>query len=210
MAAGHHVGLLRRRTLCESPGTRLGELLALRWRGVDLESASLHVRSTLHYIRDGYMFAAPKTTYSRRTIALSPHRHQRLARASHTARRGAAPRWAGVGGPRPGVPKLGRQAHRRHQSAEVPVLSLLVRAGLPRMRFHDLRHTAATLLLGRGVNPTIVSEMLGHSHVSVTLGIYSHVLPHRKRVAAKAMNDALGGENVYTRRSSYSQGLCSR
>ena len=61
------------------------------------------------------------------------------------------------------------------------------------MRFHDLRHTTATLLLGRGVNPKIVSEMLGHSHVSVTLGIYSHVLPHMQREAAKAMNDALGG-----------------
>lgn len=60
------------------------------------------------------------------------------------------------------------------------------------MRFHDLRHTAATLLLGRGINPKVVSEMLGHSHVSVTLGIYSHVLPHMQQQAADAMDQALG------------------
>ena len=69
---------------------------------------------------------------------------------------------------------------------------LLARAGLPRMRFHDLRHTAATLLLGRGINPKVVSEMLGHSHVSVTLGIYSHVMPHMQQQAAEAMDLALG------------------
>ncbi len=61
------------------------------------------------------------------------------------------------------------------------------------MRFHGLRHTAATLLLGRGINPKIVGEMLGHSDVEVTLGIYSHVTPHMQQQAAKAMDDALGG-----------------
>ncbi len=69
---------------------------------------------------------------------------------------------------------------------------MLTRAGLPRVRFHDLRHTAATLLLERGINPKVVSEMLGHSHVSVTLGIYSHVMPHMQQQAADAMNKALG------------------
>ncbi|MGO8951383.1 MAG: tyrosine-type recombinase/integrase [Ktedonobacterales bacterium] len=69
---------------------------------------------------------------------------------------------------------------------------LLRRAGLPRTRFHDLRHTAATLLLGRGINPKIVSEMLGHSNVSITLTIYSHVTPHMQQQAADAMDAALG------------------
>lgn len=69
---------------------------------------------------------------------------------------------------------------------------LLDQAGLPRMRFHDLRHTAATLLLSRGINPKVVSEMPGHSHVSVTLGIYSYVLPHMQQQAADVMDDALG------------------
>lgn len=68
---------------------------------------------------------------------------------------------------------------------------LLERAGLPRIWFHDLRHTA-TLLLGKGINPKVFSEMLRHSHVSVTLGIYSHVLPHTQQQAAEAMDTMLG------------------
>ncbi len=69
---------------------------------------------------------------------------------------------------------------------------LLQKAGLPPIRFHDLRHTAATLLLERGINPKIVSEMLGHADISVTLGIYSHVTPHMQQQAAAAMDATLG------------------
>lgn len=69
---------------------------------------------------------------------------------------------------------------------------LLKRSGLPRIRFHDLRHTAATLLLGRGVNPKIVSEMLGHASVGITLDTYSHVLPTMQQSAAAEMDAALG------------------
>ncbi len=66
------------------------------------------------------------------------------------------------------------------------------RAGLPRMRFHDLRHTAATLLLGRGVNPKIVSEMLGHASIAFTLDSYSHALPDMQAQAAVGLDAALG------------------
>jgi len=66
-------------------------------------------------------------------------------------------------------------------------------AGLPAVRFHDLRHTAATLLLARGVNVKVVSEMLGHSSISVTLSLYAHVLPHMQRDAAAIMDDLLRG-----------------
>ena len=69
---------------------------------------------------------------------------------------------------------------------------LLKRAELPRLRFHDLRHTAATLLLGRGANPKIVSEMLGHATVGITLDTYSHVLPTMQQSAAAEMDAALG------------------
>jgi integrase len=68
---------------------------------------------------------------------------------------------------------------------------LLRRAGLPDVRFHDLRHTCATLLLTKGVHPKIVSEMLGHSSVSITLDVYSHVIPGLGDAAALAMEDAL-------------------
>ncbi len=68
---------------------------------------------------------------------------------------------------------------------------LLGRAGLPRIRFHDLRHTAATLLLGQGVHPKIVSEMLGHSQIAITLDLYSHVTPTMQRQAADELEAAL-------------------
>jgi integrase len=65
------------------------------------------------------------------------------------------------------------------------------RAGLPDVRFHDPRHTCATLLLTKGVHPKIVSEMLGHSSVAITLYTYSHVIPGLGDTAALAMEDAL-------------------
>lgn len=70
---------------------------------------------------------------------------------------------------------------------------LLKAAGLPPMRFHDLRHTAATLLLGRGVHPKIVSEMLGHSQIAITLDLYSHVTPTMQREATAAMDAIVSG-----------------
>ena len=71
------------------------------------------------------------------------------------------------------------------------VKPLLKRAGLPRVRFHDLRHTCATLLLSKNVNPKVVSEMLGHATIAITLDTYSHVLPTMQESAAAAMEDAL-------------------
>ena len=68
---------------------------------------------------------------------------------------------------------------------------LLERAGLPQIRFHDLRHTCSTLLLSKTVNPKIVSEMLGHATRAITLDTYSHVLPTMRESAAKAREDAL-------------------
>ena len=69
----------------------------------------------------------------------------------------------------------------------------LQRAGLPKStRFHDLRHTCATLLLRQGVNPTFVQELLGHADISLTLNVYSHVLPDMGDAAAGAMDAALG------------------
>jgi integrase len=64
-------------------------------------------------------------------------------------------------------------------------------AGLPRIRFHDLRYTCATLLLSKNVNPNVVSEMLGHATIAITLDTYSDVLPTMQESAAKAMEEAL-------------------
>jgi integrase len=68
---------------------------------------------------------------------------------------------------------------------------LLKRAELPQIRFHDLRHTCATLLLSKNFNPKVVSEMLGHASIAITLDTYSHVLPTMQESAAKAMEDVL-------------------
>jgi integrase len=68
---------------------------------------------------------------------------------------------------------------------------LLKRAGLPDIRFHDLRHTAATLMFQQGVHPKIVQERLGHSNISITLDTYSHVLPSLQEDAADQMDSLL-------------------
>jgi integrase len=68
---------------------------------------------------------------------------------------------------------------------------LLKRAGLPQIRFHDLRHTCATLLLSQNVNPKVVSEMLGHATIAITPDTYSHVLPNMQESAAAAMEEVL-------------------
>lgn len=69
---------------------------------------------------------------------------------------------------------------------------MFTRAGLPRIRSHDLRHTAATVLLEHGINPKVVSEMLGRASIAITLNIYSHVLPDMQAQAAVEMDAALG------------------
>jgi integrase len=71
--------------------------------------------------------------------------------------------------------------------------ALLDRAGLPRVRFHDCRHSAATLLLAQGVSARVVMDLLGHSTIGMTLGTYSHVLPDMQREAADRMDAVLGG-----------------
>ncbi len=68
---------------------------------------------------------------------------------------------------------------------------LLKKAGLPHIRFHDLRHTCATLLLSKGVHPKFVQELLGHATIAITLDTYSHVLPGMGDQASRAMEDAL-------------------
>jgi integrase len=70
---------------------------------------------------------------------------------------------------------------------------LLVKAGLPAIRIHDLRHSYASIALARGVHPKVVQEALGHSTIAVTLDLYSHVVPSLQREAAKEMGEALFG-----------------
>ncbi len=79
----------------------------------------------------------------------------------------------------------------RHNLTQRSFRPLLAKAELPQIRFHDLRHTCATLLLTKNVNPKVVSEMLGHSNIAITLDTYSHVLPNMQDSAARALEEAL-------------------
>jgi integrase len=87
--------------------------------------------------------------------------------------------------------EMGRPLDRRDLTSR-QFKPLLKRAKLPhKTRFHDLRHTCATLLLTKNVNPKVVSEMLGHSNIAITLDTYSHVLPNMQDSAARALEEAL-------------------
>jgi integrase len=69
---------------------------------------------------------------------------------------------------------------------------LLKEAGIPHIRFHDLRHSAATILLMKGVHPKVVQEILGHSSISMTMDVYSHVLPSMQKEVMDKWNDEFG------------------
>jgi len=71
--------------------------------------------------------------------------------------------------------------------------AILKAAGVPRVRFHDLRHSAATILLSMGIHPKVVQELLGHSNISMTMNTYSHVLPAMQQEAMEKMNKLFGG-----------------
>jgi integrase len=172
-------------------GMRQGELLALRWQDVDLENAVASVRRTLTRSGGKVVFGEPKTKKSRRSIRLTPQAVEALR--AHLRRQlrdieilGDRYQDQGLvfttdtGGP------INPSNLRQRSFA-----SLLKRAGLPHMRFHDLRHTCATLLLSRGVHPKFVQELLGHATIAITLDTYSHVMPSMGDATAKAMEDAL-------------------
>jgi integrase len=176
-----------------STGMRESELLGLRWADVDLEAKPtglVHVRTQLARNKGEWIWKEPKTRRSRRQIALPRSvvealRTYRVQQAKERERLGAV--WRDydlvfcneVGGPLFGTFVLRC------------FVRLLKSSGLPQIRFHDLRHTAATLLLSARVNPKVVSEVLGHATVAITLDIYSHVLPDMQHDAALAMGALL-------------------
>jgi integrase len=177
--------------LAVTTGLRQGELLGLKWDDIDLEVGTLQVRRTLTTAKGGPVLSAPKTKGSRRTVRLSLTALEALR--SHLERQlgeidQADDLWRENG--LIFASESGEPLSRQHVTAH-RFKPLLKRAGLPEIRFHDLRHTCATLLLSKNVNPKVVSEMLGHASIAITLDTYSHVLPTMQESAAKAMEDAL-------------------
>lgn len=169
-------------------GLRLGEALGLKWDDIDFEMGKLSVRRSLQREKGvGFVLVEPKTAKSRRTVYLAPgtvaamkeHReHQKEER--RIAGDIWQEKWDLVFKSEVGKPMQDGQVSWRFHKA-------LKEAGLPRIRIHDLRHTAATQLLERGVHPKVVQEMLGHSTITLTLDTYSHVIPGLHVQAAKEM-----------------------
>ena len=173
-------------------GLRQGELLGLRWEDVDLEAGTLHVRRTLTLAKDGPKFMAPKTAKSRRQIRFTTGAVEALKR-HHDRQFEECTRLTGLWQDYGLVfaTTIGTPINPRNLTGR-SFKPLLKQAGLPDIRFHDLRHTCATLLLREGVNVKVVSEMLGHASIIITLNTYSHVLPDMQDSAADAMEAALG------------------
>jgi integrase len=176
-------------------GLRQGELLGLRWEDVDLEGGGLTVRRQVQRSRDGSgMISGPTKNKKSRTIRLG-----RVAIEALKAHRDSqAEEVASAKG-------LWRDPNLVFASTIGTTLDpsnlvgrsfkpLLRRAGLPSIRFHDLRHACATLLFSEGVPVKVVQEVLGHSSVSVTMDVYSHILPDMQERAAAAMDDLLANE----------------
>ena len=172
-------------------GLRQGELLGLRWEDVDLESGMLQVRRRLTTTKEGPKFTAPKTAKGRRSVKLTAGAVDALRR-HHDRQFEESARLAGlwqdyglVFATTSGTPlNPSNLANRSFKP-------LLKRVELPDIRFHDLRHTCATLLLGRSVHPKLVQELLGHATIAITLDTYSHVLPGIGDQIANAMEEVL-------------------
>jgi len=172
-------------------GLRRGEALALRWSDVDLDGGTLRVSRTLsRTAAHGLTFTEPKTSRSRRTVPLpAPCVEQLRAHRSRQAaeRLRAGSMWLDhdlVFPSEIGTPLDPRNALRACQA-------VAVRAGLGHVKLHTLRHTCASLLLAQGVHPRVVMETLGHSGISITMDIYSHVLPAQQREGADKLAAAL-------------------
>jgi integrase len=156
---------------------RQGELLGLRWEDVDLKEGIVRVRRTVW----AGEATAPKTAKANRSICLTGTAREALV--GHLGR-GDGGGW--VFPSRNGTPM---NCHNLINRSWWPLLG---RAGLPRVPFHCLRHTCASLLLSRNVHPKLVQELLGHADISTTLNTYSHVIPSLRGETASAMKDVLG------------------
>ncbi len=172
-------------------GLRRSELLALRWCYVDLDLASLSVVETLHQLHNReFVFRQPKSKRGRRQIALSPS--LALLLRQHRAEQEGTQKLLGLElSPSDLVFSRPDGSPLQPDSITQAFTRLARSIGLQGVRFHDLRHTHATLMLRQGIHPKVVSERLGHSGIAITLDTYSHVLPGLQEAAAQRFEDGL-------------------
>lgn len=172
-------------------GMRKSEILGLQWKDIDFKEGKIKVvRSLLEIKGGGYEFDEVKSNSSKRTIAIDEYLLQQLKR--HKVNQGEAKLQLGskyndldlIISTHKGTP-----INQKSISSEFYLIQ--ERQQLPRIRFHDLRHTHATLLLQIGENVKVISERLGHADISITLDTYSHVIPDMQKSAAKNFSNAL-------------------
>ncbi len=173
-----------------STGLRQAELLGLRWRDVDLDMLSISVSQVLYKRRGICKFTEPKTTHSRRRVAMTP-KLALFLREYRTEREQL-------------FRELGKQltlddlvlARVDGKPLDPGIVShdfarLAKQAGLNGVRFHDLRHTFASLMLLRGAKPKVISEALGHSSVAFTMDVYSHIIEGMQEDAMALLDEVL-------------------
>lgn len=166
--------------IAATTGMRRGEILALRWSDVDLDAGTLRVARSLEQTGAGLNFKEPKSRYSKRTISLAKATVDALK--VHRTLHDTGPDGLIVCRPdaTPYPPnQLSAEFHRAAHNADFAV------------RFHDLRHTHASNLLRDGVPVNVVSRRLGHSEPSITLNVYSHVLPGMQEEAAAKVDEMM-------------------
>ena len=179
--------------LCATTGMRRGEILGLRWSDIDFDAGQLAVVQTVTTVNNRLIVSLPKTQRSRRTMFLDPHTLSVLAehrKRQSEARLAAGPDWD-VHANLVFTDAVGKPIHPDLLSRTFTRISR--EAKLPTIRFHDLRHTYATLALKTGIHPKVVSERLGHATVAITLDLYSHVTPAIARDAADAVAATIFG-----------------
>jgi len=173
-----------------SSGLRQGEILGLRWRDIDIASRSISVNRCLYKRRGICQFLEPKTPHSRRRVAMTPKLAEflgeyRLERERLFHELGETIALDDlVFGTIEGKPlDPGVVSHNFARIAK--------RAGLENVRFHDLRHTFASLMLQRGAKPKVISEALGHASVAFTLDTYSHIIEGMQEEAMALLDEVL-------------------
>lgn len=174
-------------------GMRLGELLGLTWNAIDWSRSMIEVRGTLQ--RKGphhYELEAPKTERSRRSVPMNAT----LAEALRQHRSREIERLLAIGYGRDDMgyvftDRWGQPIYWGHVTDRM-LRPLCRQAGIREIRFHDLRHSAATLMLQRGVPLHIVAQILGHTSPTTTLSVYAHVLPGDATAAVQQLDAALG------------------
>ena len=176
-------------------GLRQGELFGLRWQDVDLTAGTLAVRHAMQRVAGVPTLVEPKTTLSHRTVtlpasAIAALKAQRTRQLEECLLAGG--RWQDRGlvfASTIGTPLEPSNVTHRFQR-------LLAEAGLPRQRFHDLRHCAASLLLAGNVAPRTIMGILGHSQIGLTMNTYAHLSPTLEHDAARALDAVLAVEEM--------------